>query len=118
MRNNSLSLHLLLAFVCTLCAIPALGQKPSAVSGKPRVINAIRHDVSPPLRDIPHVPVTPGPMREFDEDEHHVPQGAIRSTAVEDTAVQQTTQPLVAGPALRGGATATAHSMASKDRFR
>jgi hypothetical protein len=35
-------------------------------------------------------------MREFDEDEHHVPQGAIRSTAVEDTAVQQTTQPLVA----------------------
>jgi len=93
-RNKSLSL--LLTLVLCLCVIPAMGQKGPSVSSKPVVINAVRHDVSPPFRDIPSVPLPLGAMREFDEDAHHGPQAPIRTTLVQDTAVQQTFQPLIA----------------------
>src|SRR5229473_8515416 len=95
-RNDAPLCLTLSAFVFALCVVSAPAQTQSIVPTKPVVIHAIRHDVSPPLRDIPHVPIPPGAMREFDEHEHHVPQAPIRNTVVEDTAVQQIFQPLVA----------------------
>jgi hypothetical protein len=50
-RSDVLSLFLLV-LVLVIGAVAALGQAQSKVSTQPVVIDAIRHDVSPPLRDI------------------------------------------------------------------
>src|SRR5260221_3596233 len=94
-RSMAPSLAFLLAGLLMLSALQVLGQTVPAHAGI-IVKSATRHDVSPPLREIPSFIPKNEPMREFDEHEHHVPQAPIRTTIVQDMAVQQASQPLIA----------------------
>ncbi len=86
----------LLTLVFALQAISAAGQSQPPRPQKPVVIFDVRHDVSPPLREMPSFSVPVQTPREFDQHEHHLPQSPIRSAPVQDTAVQKSAQPLVA----------------------
>src|SRR5581483_8725374 len=83
-----------LLFFFALSPLPVTGQSNSA-AGKPVVIFADHHDVSPPLRTIPQfIPAKNERLREFNEEQEEENQrsgaSASRRAMVEDTATQST----------------------------